>query len=116
VALCCRDAPQEEQAFDVIDEVGQSDFRRRPCDPDRAEEQVHCSAKTCSMRGRIFDLALFPPTNRLGHDAPFWFLAMDVADKAVFCHELRVGGRPVAVSAHTTLAVLVLSRSPSRRR
>jgi hypothetical protein len=55
-----------------------------------------------------FRLGVAPPTNRLGHDAPFWFLAMDVADKAVFCHELRVRGR--------ALGRIRPLNTPSRRR
>jgi len=37
----CRDAPQEEQAFDMVDEVRQSDLRLRSRDPDGPGEQTH---------------------------------------------------------------------------
>ena len=56
-----RDAPQEEQAFDIVDEVRQSDLRLRSRDPDGPDEQTHpilrlgedmLDART------IFDLAL----------------------------------------------------------
>jgi len=40
-ALCLRNAAQEEQAFDVVDEVRQSDFHSCPRNPDGADEQVH---------------------------------------------------------------------------
>jgi hypothetical protein len=33
--------PQEEQAFDIVDEVRQSDLRRRSRDPDGPDEQTH---------------------------------------------------------------------------
>jgi hypothetical protein len=38
---CRRDAPQEEQAFDIVDEVRQSDLRLRSRDPDGPDEQTH---------------------------------------------------------------------------
>jgi hypothetical protein len=38
---CRRDAPQEEPAFDIVDEVRQSDLRRRSRDPDGPDEQTH---------------------------------------------------------------------------
>ena len=38
---CRRDAPQEEQAFDIVYEVRQSDLRRRSRDPDGPDEQTH---------------------------------------------------------------------------
>ena len=40
-SLCEGVFAQEQQAFHVVDEIGQADFRRRPGDPDRADEQVH---------------------------------------------------------------------------
>ncbi len=38
---CRRDPPQEEQAFDIGDEVRQADLRRRSRDPDGPDEQTH---------------------------------------------------------------------------
>src|ERR1700726_2633122 len=38
---CRRDAPQEEQAFDIVDEIRQSDLRLRSRDPDGSDEQTH---------------------------------------------------------------------------
>ena len=39
--LSDRNSPQEQQAFDVEDEIGQADLGRRPSDPDSADEQFH---------------------------------------------------------------------------
>ena len=38
---CRRDAPQEEQAFAIVDEVRRSDLRLRSRDPDGPDEQAH---------------------------------------------------------------------------
>ena len=38
---CRRDAPQEEQAFAIVDEVRRSDLRLRSRDPDGPDEQIH---------------------------------------------------------------------------
>jgi hypothetical protein len=38
---CRRDAPQEEQAFDIVDEVRQSHLRLRSRDSDGPDEQTH---------------------------------------------------------------------------
>ena len=37
----CRDAPQEDEAFDIVDEIRQSDLRLRSRDPDGPDEQTH---------------------------------------------------------------------------
>ena len=74
---CRRDAPQEEQAFDIVDEVRQSDLRLRSRDPDGPDEQTHpilFSAKTCSTRERIFDLALLARRIASGIGRPFGLL------------------------------------------
>jgi hypothetical protein len=52
---------EKDEPLEVIDEIGKADLRVRPGQADAADEQVHpvfCSAKTCSMRERICDLAL----------------------------------------------------------
>src|ERR1700730_12472798 len=74
---CRRDAPQEEQAFDIVDEVRQSDLRLRSRDPDGPDEQPirsFCSAKTCSTCERIFDLALLARRIASGIGRPFGLL------------------------------------------
>src|SRR2546421_12726965 len=40
---CRCDAPQEEQALDIVDEVRQPDLRLRSRDPDGPDEQTHPS-------------------------------------------------------------------------
>src|SRR6202171_1497812 len=55
-----------------------------------------CSAKTCSTRERIFDLALLARRIASGIGRPFGLLTMDMADEAVPFHELLVGGRSVS--------------------
>src|SRR6202022_3314063 len=54
------------------------------------------SAKTCSTRERIFDLALLARRISSGIGPPFEPLPMDMADEAVPFHELLVGGRSVS--------------------
>jgi hypothetical protein len=39
---CRRDASQEEQAFDIVDEVRQSDLRLRSRDPDEKHPAKYC--------------------------------------------------------------------------
>jgi hypothetical protein len=41
LALCGGGFAQEQQPFDVVDQIGQADFRRRPRDPDGSDEQAH---------------------------------------------------------------------------
>src|SRR5438270_8355951 len=59
---CRRDAPQEEQAFDIVDEIRQSDLRLRSRDLDGPDEQTHpillLGEDMLDARERIFDLAL----------------------------------------------------------
>jgi hypothetical protein len=40
-ALCHGDVSQEQQSFDVLDEVRQSNLHRCPGDADGADEQIH---------------------------------------------------------------------------
>src|SRR4029077_16806393 len=55
-----------------------------------------CSAKTCSTRERIFDLAVLARRIASGLGRPLGRLTMDLADEAVPFHELLVGGRSVS--------------------
>jgi hypothetical protein len=60
---CRCDAPQEEQAFDIVDEVRQADLRLRSRDPDGPD-----------TRERIFDLALLACRIASGIGRPFGLL------------------------------------------
>ena len=65
---CRRDAPQEEQAFDIVYEVRQSDLRRRSRDPDGSDEQTH---PILLLGEDIFDLALLARRIASGIGRPF---------------------------------------------
>src|SRR6202023_3236751 len=73
---CRRDASREEQAFDIVDEVRQSDLRLRSRDPDGPDKPIRSfgSAETCSTRERIFDLALLARRIASGIGRPFGLL------------------------------------------
>ncbi len=91
---CRRDAPQEEQAFDIVDEVRQSDLRRRSSNPDGADEQIHpilLGGEDMLDPGADFRFDVVGAPDRLRHGATFWLFAMDAADKAVLFHEFFVG-------------------------
>ena len=97
-ALCRRGAPQEQQAFDVVDEVCQSDFHRRPRNPDGADEQVHpvlLPRKNMFDLGSDFRFDVVGPRDRLRHGAALGLFAVDMADEAVLLHELFVGFRAI---------------------
>src|SRR2546426_11490767 len=76
LSICRRDAPQEEQAFDIVDEVRQSDLRLRSRDPDGPDEQTHpiLLLGEDSTRERIFDLALLARRIASGIGRPFGLL------------------------------------------
>ena len=73
----------EDQAVDIVDEVGERDLRFGACDADRADEQPHLILLTgehvldASTNGRAFGIG----TGRTsGHGLAPWLLAMDPAD------------------------------------
>src|ERR1700719_1134077 len=96
---CRRDAPQEEQAFDVVDEVRQSDLRLRSRDPEGPDEQTHPILRLGEdmLDARTdFRFGVVGTPDRFRHRAPLRPLTMDMADEAVPFHELLVGGRSVS--------------------
>src|ERR1700731_630641 len=96
---CRRDAPQEEQAFDIVDEVRQSDLRLRSRDPDGPDEQTHpilLLGEDMLDPRTDFRFGVISAPDRFRHRAPLRPLTMDMADEAVPFHELLVGGRSVS--------------------
>src|ERR1700719_2975122 len=83
---CRRDAPQEEQAFDVVGEVRQSDLRLRSRDPDGPDEQTHpillLGEDMLDVR-TDFRFGVISAPDRFRHRAPLRPLTMDMADEAV---------------------------------
>jgi hypothetical protein len=68
---------QEEQSFEVIDQIGHADFHCGARDTDRPHEQSirsFCVAKICSTRERIFDLAALARRIASGIGLPLGFL------------------------------------------
>jgi len=97
-ALCHGDASQEQQSFDVVDDVCQSDFNFCPGDADGADERIHpvlLLGENMLNLGADFRFRVGTP-DRAAHGAPLWLFAMDMADEAVLSHELFVGRRIVA--------------------
>src|ERR1700731_3914124 len=96
---CRCDAPQEEQAFDIVDEVRQSDLRLRSRDPDGPDEPAHPILRLGEdlLDARTdFRFGVVGAPDRFRHRAPLRPLTMDMADEAVPFHELLGGGRSVS--------------------
>src|SRR3984893_7596839 len=99
LSICPRDAPQEEQAFDIVDEVRQSDLRLRSRDPDGPDEQTHpilLLGKDMLDARTDFGFGVVGAPDRFRRRAPLRPLTMDMADEAGPFHELLVGGRSVS--------------------
>src|ERR1700730_12419718 len=82
---CRRDAPQGHQAFEIIDEVRQSDLLLRSRDPAGSNEQAHpvlLFAEDMFDLGSDFRFGVVGAPNRLGHDATLRLFAMDMTDEA----------------------------------
>src|ERR1700730_18266502 len=119
LSICRRDAPQEEQAFDIVDEVRQSDLRLRSRDPDGPDEQTHpiLLLGEDMLDGRTgFGFGVVGAPDRFRHRAPLRLLRWTWLTKPFLSMNSSLAADLLAVSAQTLLAVLVLSRSPSRRR
>src|ERR1700730_15693479 len=89
----CSAALQEDETLEVVDEVGEAYLHHRPSDPNGSDEQLH---SVLLLGEDMFDIradfrfGVVGAPHRLRYGTPFRFLAMDVADKAVFRHELLV--------------------------
>jgi hypothetical protein len=84
--------------FDVVDDVGYSDFDRRPRDPNGVNEQIHpmllLGEHMLDTRAN-FRFRIIGSPNRLGHGAALRLLAMDVADEPVPYQECLIDRRSI---------------------
>src|SRR5262245_12883794 len=96
---CDGDFAQEDNAFDVVDEIGHSDLDRCSGDPDSPDEQAHpilLLGEHMLDTRTDFRFRIVGPPHRLRHSAAFRLLAMDMADEAVLGQERIVGRRSVS--------------------
>ena len=99
---------QEQQSFDVVDEVCQSDFHFSPGDADGADEQIHpvlLLRENMLNLGADFRFRVVGAPDRAGHGASLWLFAMDMADEAVLtrarCRPLGAPGDESVASGET---------------
>lgn len=84
--LCHRSPFQADQPFDVVDEVGETDFGGRPGDADGPDEQPHPAllfGKDVLDVGAHLGLEIVGSPRRLTHRLALGLLAVDAADEAV---------------------------------
>ena len=118
--LCDRSAPQEQQAFDIEDEICQADLGRRPGDPDGADEKFHpvllLSEDMLDARPD-FRFRVVGPAHGSGHRPTLRLLAMDVADEAVLGQGRLVDRRPIGgIGPHPARRIGLIEQAFRRRR
>ena len=101
----------EDQAVDVVDEVGECDLGLGSSVPMvRMKSAIwfFCRAKTCSMRARTVDLAALARAVRAGIGLPLGFLRWTRLTRQIDFIHASLGRLRYAVSADTSDAVLSL--------
>lgn len=109
---------QEDQALDVVDDVGNADFRCCSGSANGAANEAHSRfllGKDVFDMAMDFGLAAICDAVSLGHLPAFRLLVVNAGDEAILLHELLIGLRAIGGIGPDGTRLIVLVEQPLAR-